>query len=914
MHPCISRILLPGARLLSRAAAHLTQRSKCRIGCRAHMRAIIFATLGYGALACQAESVFNFATTPGQLPKDVVPSAYRIDIAPDLERLRFTAREEIDVDVERATDVVTVNAVDLAIGIVALVGEDSAPAQVSIDSQHATASFHFAQPLAAGHHTLAIAYSGRIAATPAGIYYNDYATAAGTRRMLVTQFEATEARRMFPGWDEPVFKATFQLSVELPSDLEVISNTPAANTAAAGQNATGAALTKTTFAQTPRMSTYLLVLCAGRLQRIHDASAGTDIGVWAVEGKAEQGREALKAAVRILSYYNGYFGVPYPLPKLDLIAVPGNFAAGAMENWGGITFIDNLLLLNPESSSEATRQLIFEVTAHEMAHQWSGDLVTMAWWNDVWLNEGFASWMAAKVSDALNPDWLVWLRQHASKELAMSADARSTAHPIQLQIADESQIRSAFDSISYQKGEAFLRMLEVYLGEDAFRDGMRRYMKAHAYSSATTGDLWEALQAASGKPVAQIAAGFTEQPGIPLIRVATACRSGSTSAVLKQERFTIDDPTAAPLAWNVPVQIGVIGGAEPARTLLIGKSAQTVSFPGCGKALKANLGDAGYYRVQYDTGALSALTKAYSILAPADRVDLLADEWALVAAGRAPLADYLDLTRRLSGESTLVVLSDVIDKLDAIDDLARDAPMRSAFRRYAVQLLRPAFERVGWDARPDDNNQTVLLRAALIEALGRFGDDAVIGECKRRYAAFIAAPASLAPNLRTPVIRTIARYADQATFEQLRSLGNTASSTEEKLQFYYALAGAQNAAFIDESVRIALTDEISNGRVNRFLIELAQQSSNPDLVWKDVLAVRAPILAKVPGGRGTTMLAGIAQASSDPAVGHELLALPEAQVSQGARYEAARAVARIHERYEFRKRLLPALSRWLGKN
>jgi aminopeptidase N len=437
-------------------------------------------------------------------------------------------------------------------------------------------------------------------------------------------------------------------------------------------------------------------------------------------------------------------------------------------------------------------------------------------------------------------------------------------------------------------------------------------MKAHAYSSATTADLWEALQAASGKPVAQIAAGFTEQPGIPLIRVATACRGGSTSAVLKQERFSIDDPTAAPLSWNVPVRIGVIGGAEPARTLLIGKTAQTMSFPGCGKALKANFGDSGYYRVQYDATALSALSKAYPTLAPADRVDLLADEWALVAAGRAPLADYFDLTRRLSAEATLVVLSDVIDKLVAIDDLARGAPVRSAFHRYALQLLRPAFERVGWDARSDDSNQTVLLRAALIEALGRFGDEEVMAECKRRYASFIAAPASLAPNLRAPVIQTIGRYADQATFDQLRALGNAASSTEEKLQFYYALAGAQNSAFIDESIKIALTPEISNGRVDRYLIQLAQHSSDPDLLWKDLLAERTPIIAKLPAGRGVLMLAGIAQASSDPAVGRELLALPEAQASQGARYEAAKAVARIHARYEFRKRLLPALSQWLG--
>jgi aminopeptidase N len=871
-----------------------------------------FGLLSYGALVCQAEPLFSFATTAGQLPKDVVPEAYRIDLAPDLEQLKFTGREEIDVDVARATDVVTVNAVDLAIGIVALAGEDSAPAQVSIDAQRETATFRFAHRLASGRHTLAIAYSGRIAATPAGIYYNDYATPAGKRRMLVTQFEATDARRMFPGWDEPLFKATFQLSVELPSDLEVVSNTPPASTASAGQNANGVALKKTMFARTPRMSTYLLVLCAGHLQRIHDASTGTDIGVWAVEGNAEQGREALEAAARILSYYNNYFGVPYPLPKLDLIAIPGNYAAGAMENWGGITFIDNALLLNPASSSEGTRQGIFEVVAHEMAHQWSGDLVTMAWWNDVWLNEGFASWMAAKASDALNPDWFVWLRQHASKELAMSADARSTAHPIQMQIADESQVMTAFDSISYQKGEAFLRMLEVYLGEDAFRDGMRRYMKTHAYSSATTADLWAALQAASGKPVAEIATGFTEQPGIPLIRVAMSCHSGNSVAVLKQERFTIDDPTAALLSWNVPVQIGVIGGAEPARTMLVGKSPATISFSGCGKPLKANLGDAGYYRVQYDTAALSALTKVYPALAPADRVDLLADEWALVEAGRAPLADYLDLTRRLTAESTLVVWSDVIDKLVAIDDLARKAPVRTAFRRYALHLLRPAFERVGWDARADDTNQTVLLRTALIGALGRFGDEAVIAECKRRFISFMADPASLTPNLRSPVIQTVGRYADQATFDQLRSLGKAASSTEDRLRFYYALAEAQDAAFIDQNIKIALTDEISNGRVNRYLIQVARHSSDPELVWKDLLAERGPILVKLPAGRGGQMLAGIAQASADPAVGRELLLLPEAQTSQGTRYEAAKAVARIQEQYEFRKKLLPALSQWLG--
>jgi aminopeptidase N len=878
--------------------------------CALHL--IAFGLSCLGTLECEAEPRFSFAATPGPLPKNVVPSAYRIDLAPDLEKLKFTGREEIDVDVTQPTDVITVNAVDLKFEKAALRGEDRAAAVVTIDAAKQTATLRFSHTLGIGRHTLAIVYAGPIPAAPAGIYYNDYATPAGPQRMLVTQFEALDARRMFPGWDEPAFKATFQLSVELPSDLAVVSNTPPASETPAGMNAAGVALKKTVFAQTPRMSTYLMVLCAGHLQRIHETVSGTDIGVWAVEGKAEQGREALRAATKLLPYFNDYFGVAYPLPKLDLIAVPGNYAAGAMENWGGITFIDNALLMDPQSSSESTRQIIFAIVAHEMAHQWSGDLVTMAWWNDLWLNEGFASWMGAKSTDKLNPEWLVWLREHASKESAMSADARSTTHPIQMPIADDSEVETAFDSISYDKGEAFIRMLETYLGEDAFREGMRRYMKAHAYSNTTTADLWAELEASSGKPVAQIAAQFTEQPGIPLIRVALSCRDGNTVATLRQERFTINDPKAAKLSWNVPVQIGLIGAAADARTLLVGKSAATTTFAGCGKAVKANLGDAGYYRVQYDNAALQALTAAFKVQSPADRVNLLADQWALVLAGRDAVPSYLNLTRQLSDETALVVWVDVIARFREIDDLARHLPVQAKFRGYALQVLHPAFERLGWDQKPGETNQATLLRAALIRALGQLGDAAVIAESKRRFAAFLADPPSLAPNLRSPVIVTVGRYADQATFDKLRSLGRAASSTEDKLRYYFALAAAQDAAFIEQNVKIALTDEIPNGRVNQFLIQLALQSRDPELVWRAVLAERTPILEKMPAGRRGFLLPAIAQASSSPALAAELLALPEEQASKGTQYEAAKAAARIAEQAELRKNLLPALAQWLG--
>ncbi len=873
-------------------------------------RTVALALLLCCALPAWAEAPFNFASTPGQLPKNVVPSAYRIELVPDLEHLAFTGSEEIDVEVAQASATVTLNAAKLTITHAIVAGAGGAGADVTFDEKKETATLHFAKALSAGHHTLSLSFSGHIPETPAGIYYNDYATSAGKRRMLVTQFEAIDARRMFPCWDEPVFKATFQLTVTLPADLAVVSNTPAAHAepVAAGG---GVALKKTSFAKTPRMSTYLLVLCAGFLERIHDSSAGADIGVFAVAAKAEQGRYALEAAGKILAYYNRYFGVPYPLPKLDLIAVPGNFAAGAMENWGGITFIDDDLLMTPGSSSEGTRQDIFSVVAHEMAHQWSGDLVTMAWWNNTWLNEGFASWMGTKVTDALNPDWQYWLRAHASKERAMTLDARPTTHPIQISITDESQILSAFDAISYQKGQAFLRMLETYLGEDVFRDGMRRYMKAHAYSSTTTADLWAALQESSGKPVAAIAAAFTEQPGIPLIRVDVACRGKETVATLGQQRFTINDPKATPLTWSVPLEIGVVGGAAP-QTLLV-KGAGTFTAPGCGKAVKANWGDTGYYRVEYDAKNLAALTAAYPTLAAADRVNLLSDEWALVAGARANLKSYLDLTKHLGAESTYVVWSDVIVRLRALDDLARQLPVRAAFRRYAIGVLQPVFAHIGWDATSTESNQAALLRAALISALGTFGDKAVIAESRRRFAAFVKDPATLPGNLRTPVIEIVARYADKATFEQLRTLGRSASGTEDKLRYYMALAAAQNPDFISEDLAIAHTDEISNGRVAGFLMQVAQSSTTPDEVWKAVLAEREPIMAKLPEEFRSGFLPAIASHSMNSAVGQELLAMPEMQATAGARYEAARAVSRIEEQAELRKRLMPQLSAWLAQ-
>jgi aminopeptidase N len=858
--------------------------------------------------SARAEAPFNFAATPGKLPKTILPLAYRLDLVPSLDALTLAGKEEIDVEVTAPTDTVTLDADKLTFDAVTL--EDGTAATITLDATQRSASFHFPQALSAGRHTLKLAYSGAIPQTPSGLYYNDFKTAAGPARMLVTQFEFTDARDMMPCWDEPAFKASFHLTVTVPKDLATISNTPVEREKAAGTDAKGKALKRVTFGVTPKMSSYLLVLAVGPLDRIETKTNAGEIGAWAAAGKAEQGRYALTAAAKILPYYNDYFGVKYPLPKLDLIAVPGNFAAGGMENWGGITFIDNALLFDPKASAPATQRTIFNVTAHEMAHQWSGDLVTMAWWDNTWLNEGFANWMADKASDHFNPSWNVWVDGRRAKEIAMGLDARPTSHPIQVKIDDESEILTAFDSISYNKGEALIRMIETYLGENTFRDGMRRYMKAHEYSNATTADLWAALSAASGKPVAAIAAGFTEQPGIPLIRVATACEKNREIVTLTQDRFTIHDPSPTKLAWQVPVELGEIGGDAP-HAVLVGDQKVVKEFPDCAKPVQANYGDTGYYRVQYEAEPLKQLIAAYSSLPAANRAALIADQWALVEAGRAEPANFLDLTEAASGETERPVLALINERLDKIDRAERGGPDQAAFHRYAAKLLHPAFERLGWARKPEEANDDTLLRARLIGALGRYGDEQVIAECRTRFEAFLKDPASLSPDIADPVITTIARYADQATWDKLRALGKAASGTEEKLRYYLALARVRDPALIDQTVQIAYTDELSAGQVPALLFTAIQDGSDPAHVWQAVAANPEPILQKLPESFRDRVLSTLGSVSGSAEVAAALQAHAPADQSKGARYEMDRSVDEIQADVELRQRLQPPVGDWL---
>src|SRR5438477_2031309 len=567
------------------------------------------------------------------------------------------------------------------------------------------------------------------------------------------------------------------------------------------------------FATTPSMASYLNVFVAGETDLIEMTAAGTQIRVIATKGKTEWGRYALESTAQILEYYNDYFGIPYPLPKLDQIAIPGGFG-GAMENWGGITYYETALLFDPANSSAATRQRVYEVIAHEVAHQWFGDLVTMAWWDNLWLNEGFASWMGTKCTARFNPQWEVWLekgiprdparRIGIAKEQAMEGDARATTHPIQQKVATEAEANSAFDDITYKKGQSFLRMLESFLGEEPFCDGIRRYMQAHKYSNSTTADLWNALTEASGRPIVEIAAGWTEQPGFPVVNVS---RESNGKVVLSQERFTVNFRDNTDATWKIPLTYFIDGQSAPTTLLMSGKMATLEDVPS-DRALKLNVEGAGNYRVAYDEASWKLLLASLPGMNVPDQVNLLSDAWAFFQAGRQPFTFYTGLIDRLPPSTALAVREQIINAFNSIDRLLAGAPGQEQFRRYARRVLRPTLDTLTLQPKPGGPMTASLLRASLVQELGLLGDEEVIKMCRQNFENYLKYRSSVSADLRASTFAIAMRYGDAATWQKLHELGLKTTSTEEKQNYYDALAFASDPPLLHKSLAIALTDEL----------------------------------------------------------------------------------------------------------
>jgi len=861
--------------------------------------------------SASAEATYAFDTTPGKLPKTVIPVHYAIELTPDLESLTLAGVEIVDIEVRDPTARLTLNAVNMTLGA-ATIDDDAQRADIALEAAAETATLTFPKPLAAGAHRLRIGFSAGINQFGRGLFYVDYPTDKGVKRMLSSQLEPADARRIFPCWDEPAFKASFALTVTVPRTFLAVGNMPVAREELVEPN-----LKRVSFAPTPKMSSYLFVLATGELERLTAEADGVTVGVVTTADKREQGRFALENAVKLLDYYNDYFGIKYPLPKLDLIAVPGGFG-GAMENWGGITFFESRLLFDPAINAETARRGIFSILAHEMAHQWFGDLVTMGWWDNLWLNEGFASWMQVKAAEHFYPQWQTWLNSNGQKQYALALDARRTSHPVQQPVADQSEAMAAFDGITYNKGQALIRMLESYLGEQAFADGIRKYMAAHAYGNTTTADLWQALESAAGKPVAGIAASFTEQDGVPLIVAETSCNGGAQRMTLRQDRFVIAPSSTVaggqaavlpPRTWQVPIALGQLRATQPAEILVLEGSAE-IPAGSCGEAVKVNLGNAGYYRVEYGRESRTALAKSLALMAEEDRVDFLADSWAMVQAGRAEPPSYLALIDQIGGEDHRAVWDQVIGTLSSLDRLARDRAERPALQSYARARLRPLFDRLGWDAGNSSDDEA-LLRANLIWNLGEMGDGDILAEARRRFVGFLQNPQSLPTALRDPVTHLVGMSADRANYDTLLALARKTTATNERLRYYYAAAGARDATLARATLALTLTDELPGTIVGGIINAVASSGEQPDLAWDFVQNNFDALLAKQGPSFRDGFIANFMTNFSDQAHAAELAHFVPAQATSGGRVMVARALETIAIAADLKTRVLPAIDAWI---
>ncbi len=890
----------------------------------------MFGALGLALCAfgtAHAQAKFSFATTPGQLPKTVVPTRYTLSVVPNPKTLTFTGWEAVDINVKAPTKTIVLNELGLAVSkaelgpvlrtgnqlsLLASSQKRTVPS-IKADDAAQTLTLTFPKIVAPGAYSLTINYTGKVGLQSQGLFAVKYLTPAGKPKLMFgTQMEPTDARRMFPCWDEPAFKATYQLTVTVPKTFMAVSNTPITLELPLANG-----LKQVRFAQTPPMASYLVVLCAGEFEAITGQAAGVKLRVVTTEGKKAQGAYAMSVMEKILPYYNQYFGVKYPLPKLDLIAVPGGFQ-GAMENWGGITYNENIILYDPKTSSEGTKQTIFNVVSHETAHQWSGDLVTMAWWDNLWLNEGFASWMADKASDHFNPEWHVLDRAVAQKDDILESDSYTTTHPIQQAVTDPAQAAAAFDEITYQKGEAVIRMFENYLGPDVFQAGIQKYMQARKYSSSTTADLWDALGSASGKPMAQIAAGWTEQPGFPVV-LAHAVPGGGV--LLSQERFTVDTSNPPPETWQVPIaytlaaaprHITLHVGETPMGTVLLADTA-TIPMRDIYHVL-LNTGDKGFYRVQYAPALFAPLAANVETLAPTDRIGLLGDTWALAKVGRVPVNSFLDLADHTRTDTDLAVNSQTFGSLFEIYGLERGQPGRAAFAAYLRGVLAPRFASIGWDAGPNESSDTTLLRSSLIGELGALGDPGVIAEARKRFAAYVKDQSTLPANLIGPTLGIVGRYADQAAYSQLLTLAQTTPDYRQKLRFYGALSGALNPSLAGQTLNLTLSPQLATvPQAGLRLIQgVAFSGEQPDLALSFFQAHQAALFANQDALTRVFAVPALYSAFSDNAHADALVAYAKASLPPDAAPQIAKTVARIRAAAALKTRLLPAVDKWVA--
>jgi len=865
----------------------------------------------FGLCICVGFITLAPATVAAQrLPTTVTPDHYDLAFVVDLRHNRFEGTETIRVQATQPTTRVVLNAVDIEFHDVTIGNGPAAQhATVRTDERTQTATFAVPKPIDGGTTDIHIRYSGVLNDQLRGFY----SSKGRNRTYAVTQFESTDARRAFPSFDEPSFKATFSVTLTIDrgdtaiSNGKLVSDTP------------GPAITQHTvkFATSPKMSTYLVAMAVGDFQCLDGAADNVQIRICATPDKKNLGRIALESAEQILRFYDSYFAIKYPFGKLDVVAVP-DFAAGAMENTAAIFYRETDLLADAKSASVQTRKNIASVLAHEMAHQWFGDLVTMNWWDDIWLNEGFATWMANKPVAAAHPEWNVGVDEAAENRRALGLDSLASTRPIHADVETPAQIDEAFDAIAYEKGAAVLRMIEHYIGVDTFKKGINTYLQTHAYKNAASEDFWKAIASTSGKPVERILPTFVNQPGVPLIEVSDLtcdAAAGQTRATLTQSRFVVRSDTPAPGRWQVPVCITMGGGDAGASCHLVAEPRETLPVArGCASWIFANAGARGYYRTAYSPALLRALgPHVETDLAPPERFSLVDDEWAMVRAGRHRIAEYLTLVAGFARERTSGILDEIAGRLAAIREDLTPPATAPQFEAFVRSLFRPSFADVGFSGRASEPDDRRALRAVTVRALGTTGNDPeIIAQARAAIDRVLTGGAAPEPTLADAIAAVAAEHGDAKLFEALAAAADRAAAPEEHYRYLYALGRFRDPALVDRGLQRLLTSDV---RAQDAALYMAQFLTNPaarDRAWTFVKEHWSALDPKIAIVGGDTTLVRALGSFCDAARRDEVAAFFAAHPMPAAARTLEQTIEQINNCIALRSSQTQAVADWLA--
>lgn len=744
------------------------------------------------------------------------PVHYTLEFEPNFTDFTFTGKETVRIVCKSPTSTLRLNAAELNItkSSVTIHGKTH---EVKTKTKTSEELLVFLGSMVTGELDLHLEFSGKLNDRLLGFYRSKYTQNGKTKYLATTQFEAADARRAFPCWDNPAAKATFDISITTDDKNTAISNMPIVSRKKRGKKI------RYKFDTTPVMSTYLVYLGVGDFEFLTGRQDGIAIRVATTRGNKSKGAYALSLAKRLVKSYGDYFGIKYPLPKLDLIAVP-DFAAGAMENWGAITFRETILLYDPATSSTRTKQFIAEVVSHEIAHQWFGNLVTMKWWNDLWLNESFATFMATKFVDKIYPDWDLWDQFiEDAMNTAMGLDSLKSTHPIDVDVKSPSEIREIFDAISYDKGGCILRMLEDFVTESRFRAGLRAYLKEFKYGNAEGADLWKAIGKAARLPVKSMVDTWIKQPGFPLLEAKRRNKSLS----LQQRRFMGLDSQRE--KWAIPVSVRA---GKKIHKKLQTRQSDSIQI-GDAASFVVNHGRYGFYRVKYDQDTLYELGRKIKqeSIPHIDRWAIQNDLYAMCISGEEPLYKYLEFTTMYDKETNYLVSTNVASNLYSLQFRTRDEPYADMVKSYAVRYFEKMFDRLGWDAKRNEIHTDALLRGLVISSLGRLGDKKVTDEAVSRFQRFQNDSGSLPADLRESVYSLAAWSQGSKVYKKLMQLYKDAVSQEERVRLLGAMYSFNDYKLLQKSLEFSLTDGVRSQNMHLPIVRVASNPAGRDILW-----------------------------------------------------------------------------------